>query len=204
MLPDKCSRVSMLYMRHLTLASDNDTTAFAVLHSPKFPREHTRREASVIRAIFMMSAPPQNTGKVLAPLRILCLHGFMQNAAILRRKTGALRKALRRGGTDMSANLYFLDAPFILNKTTPPAKQSSEPRSKRDTGKSDTFDIVHSPGHLIYPEHSLNSSTSDRPQIVNRTWWHAEGAGRSYTGWNRSLDLLLSTISELVSFYVLH
>lgn len=190
----------MLYMRHLTHAADNDITAFAVLHSPRFLREHTRREAPVTRAISMMSAPPQNTGKVLTPLRILCLHGFMQNAAILRRKTGALRKALSRGDTNMSANLYFLDAPFILNKTTPPANQSSEPLSKRNTSKSDTFDIVHSPGHLIYPEHSLSSNTSDRPQIVNRAWWHAEGAGRSYTGWDRSVDLLLSTISELVSF----
>jgi hypothetical protein len=32
---------------------------------------------------------------LVKPVKILCLHGYMQNAQILRRKTGALRKKLQ-------------------------------------------------------------------------------------------------------------
>lgn len=181
-------------MRYLTYASSHDIPAFAVSQPPKLQGFYRRPEPAVVKAIFRMSAAPK-VGEALAPLRILCLHGFMQNAVILRRKTGALRKALSRGDTNTLAHFYYLDAPFILNKTTPPSDQNSEPSTKRDA-----FEITYSPGRLISPEHSIALDARDRPQIVNRAWWHAQEPGYIYDGWDQSLNLLLSTISELVSF----
>ncbi|KJE94170.1 dihydrofolate reductase [Capsaspora owczarzaki ATCC 30864] len=44
-----------------------------------------------------------------APLRILCLHGYTQNATVFRERTGSLRKALKG-----VAELFYLDAPHKL------------------------------------------------------------------------------------------
>nr|XP_060613707.1 esterase OVCA2 [Anolis sagrei ordinatus] len=54
-------------------------------------------------------------------LRLLCLHGYRQDAAIFRARTGALRKALRG-----HAQLEFLDAPHLV----PAGSQSGEPSSR--------------------------------------------------------------------------
>ncbi|RKP10434.1 ovarian cancer-associated gene 2 protein [Thamnocephalis sphaerospora] len=49
----------------------------------------------------------------VAPLRILCLHGYMQNGQVLRRKTGVLRKKVK----DI-AELVFVTAPFDVPMPT--------------------------------------------------------------------------------------
>lgn len=43
-------------------------------------------------------------------LRILCFHGYAQNATIFRKRTGALRKALAG-----IAEPVFLNAPHVVN-----------------------------------------------------------------------------------------
>ena len=43
-------------------------------------------------------------------LRILCLHGFQQDAMKFRRKTGSLRKALK-----VQVEFFYVDAPHLLN-----------------------------------------------------------------------------------------
>ncbi|KAG8122522.1 hypothetical protein E2320_018007 [Naja naja] len=61
----------------------------------------------------MAAAPPPRGQE----LRLLCLHGYGQNAERFRGRTGALRKALRG-----SAQLLYLDAPHRL----PPAEGEPE------------------------------------------------------------------------------
>jgi predicted esterase len=50
-------------------------------------------------------------------LKILCLHGFTQNAELFRSKTGALRQELKS-----VAELQYVDAPHVL------PKRSDKPR----------------------------------------------------------------------------
>lgn len=44
-------------------------------------------------------------------MRILCLHGYGQNADFFRARTGALRKALPKGSTEY----VFLPGPYVAN-----------------------------------------------------------------------------------------
>lgn len=48
----------------------------------------------------------------MPPARVLCLHGYCQNGAVFRAKTGALRKSLAKSGT---AELVYIDAPFTVS-----------------------------------------------------------------------------------------
>jgi Serine hydrolase (FSH1) len=48
--------------------------------------------------------------------RLLCLHGYCQNGAVLRAKTHALRKALQRS---CGAQLVFADAPHLAPELPP-------------------------------------------------------------------------------------
>ncbi|XP_033834282.1 esterase OVCA2 [Periophthalmus magnuspinnatus] len=60
----------------------------------------------------------------MAPLRILCIHGYRQNSGSFREKTGALRKLLKK-----SVELVFMDAPLSVQPpdtgTVSPDKESS-------------------------------------------------------------------------------
>lgn len=45
------------------------------------------------------------------PLKILCLHGYMQNGSVFRNKIGSMRKAMKR-----RAEFVFVDAPFVVKE----------------------------------------------------------------------------------------
>lgn len=45
----------------------------------------------------------------MAPLRILCIHGYRQNSGSFREKTGALRKLLKK-----QVELVFMSAPLTV------------------------------------------------------------------------------------------
>lgn len=47
----------------------------------------------------------------MAPLRILCIHGYRQNGNSFREKTGALRKLLKK-----SVELIFMNAPHSVQQ----------------------------------------------------------------------------------------
>ncbi|RKP27755.1 serine hydrolase FSH [Syncephalis pseudoplumigaleata] len=59
---------------------------------------------------------------VSTPLRILCLHGYMQNGQVLRRKMGVLRKKLKT-----TAELVFVTAPHPVPM---PANITDEERAR--------------------------------------------------------------------------
>lgn len=60
----------------------------------------------------------------MAPLRILCIHGYRQNGNSFREKTGALRKLLKK-----SVELIFMNAPHSVqqqaNSVDAPEKENS-------------------------------------------------------------------------------
>ncbi|XP_061659947.1 esterase OVCA2 [Syngnathoides biaculeatus] len=56
-----------------------------------------------------MSSQQQASCVSAAPLRVLCLHGYRQNGASFREKTGALRKLLKK-----KVNFVYVDAPHLL------------------------------------------------------------------------------------------
>ena len=47
----------------------------------------------------------------MAPLRVLCIHGYRQNGGSFREKTGALRKLLKK-----QVELVYLDAPHSVRR----------------------------------------------------------------------------------------
>ena len=64
--------------------------------------------AGAIRAVQCQMAPaPQAAAASQAALRVLCLHGYVQNGSLFRQRTGSLRKALASRVKDW----VFLDAP---------------------------------------------------------------------------------------------
>jgi hypothetical protein len=52
---------------------------------------------------------PRDAPPPARKLRILALHGFLQNAEGFRKRTGSLRKALKS-----HAELFFLQAPHVV------------------------------------------------------------------------------------------
>lgn len=59
----------------------------------------------------------------MAPLRILCIHGYRQNGNSFREKTGALRKLLKK-----HVELVYMSAPLSVQQT------SSEETPEKETG----------------------------------------------------------------------
>lgn len=47
----------------------------------------------------------------MAPLRVLCIHGYRQNGSSFREKTGALRKLLKK-----QVELVYLSAPHSVQQ----------------------------------------------------------------------------------------
>ncbi|KAA8494641.1 Esterase OVCA2 [Porphyridium purpureum] len=64
-------------------------------------------------------------------LRVLMLHGFRQNAAVFRRRTGAFRKAVAKQlkEKDMSIEFVFLDAPLVVTSDHEAVAEESKQRS---------------------------------------------------------------------------
>ncbi|GAA94108.1 uncharacterized protein L969DRAFT_93493 [Mixia osmundae IAM 14324] len=96
-------------------------------------------------------------------MRILCLHGYLQNGAIVSRKWGALRRELAG-----FAELDFVDAPHIIAK----------PDSSTDLSSFGAEDV---------------GSSDDDPSSVPRSWWDARdgpSGRREIHGYTESLAYL--------------
>lgn len=63
----------------------------------------------------------------MAPLRVLCIHGYRQNSGSFREKTGALRKLLKK-----SVELVFVDAPLTVQSPDTDKEASSGPVVEAD------------------------------------------------------------------------
>ncbi|XP_072231546.1 esterase OVCA2 [Leuresthes tenuis] len=63
----------------------------------------------------------------MAPLRVLCIHGYRQNGSSFREKTGALRKLLKK-----QVELVYLSAPLPVKQDIPGNENNSVPGAGRD------------------------------------------------------------------------
>ncbi|CAJ1063800.1 esterase OVCA2 [Xyrichtys novacula] len=66
----------------------------------------------------------------MAPLRVLCIHGYRQNSGSFREKTGALRKLLKK-----HVEFIYLSAPHRVQQVSSedaPEKNNSEPSTAGD------------------------------------------------------------------------
>ncbi|KCV70200.1 hypothetical protein H696_03658 [Fonticula alba] len=68
------------------------------------------------------------------PLRVLCLHGFLQNGATLSQKTGRLRKAIKK-----VANFEFVDSPVLFTAEELAADEVLKNSQVLDTSDPDTL-----------------------------------------------------------------
>lgn len=126
------------------------------------------------------------------PLKILCLHGYCQNAQVFRRKTGALRKSIERSVSAVRRSL----PPSTNGGATGVSREESFPLAELHY-----IDALHvlpdadpapSPAYSTTPETSVTATTAlDR---TRRSWWRAEQSaehgGFTYTGWDASLAML--------------
>ncbi|KAM3602032.1 uncharacterized protein V6R79_023390 [Siganus canaliculatus] len=62
----------------------------------------------------------------MAPLRVLCIHGYRQNSGSFREKTGALRKLLKK-----QVELVYVSAPHSV---PPPANSEEVPEKENSSG----------------------------------------------------------------------
>ena len=64
-------------------------------------------------------------------LRILCLHGYLQNAAVFRSRLGSMRKALKS-----RAEFIFIDAPHLAAQQQPEPEQDDAAVAEDGTSSS--------------------------------------------------------------------
>lgn len=145
------------------------------------------------------------------PLRIACLHGYLQNAQLFRAKTGGLRKHLERSKRTVRASVSsgagrssaedngilveftYLEAPFVLEQRA--STENRQPRSENDKYKT-----VYSPVRFSKSGSSkAGSSSNDGIDSTKRSWWEAEQDGQVYKGWERSIEYLSKVFKEMVS-----
>lgn len=63
----------------------------------------------------------------MAPLRVLCIHGYRQNGSSFREKTGALRKLLKK-----QVDLVYIDAPLTVRQEVSDCNSDAVPGSRGD------------------------------------------------------------------------
>lgn len=137
------------------------------------------------------------------PLRIACLHGFRQNARQFRRKTGGLRKSVQRdialirgeppksrdGPRRSLAELYYLDAPFILERID---RDLAVDHTREQQGRM--YRTVYSPVRSLASGASPDNNRD--ADVTERTWMRVEG--RNYIGLEKSLEYLQFEFAEKV------
>ncbi len=69
----------------------------------------------------------------MAPLRILCVHGYRQNGSSFREKTGALRKLLKK-----QVELVYMTAPHSVQQPVNGGEWTFTPASNQNT-EEDSF-----------------------------------------------------------------
>ena len=85
-----------------------------------------------------MAPAPQVAAASQAALRVLCLHGYVQNGSLFRQRTGSLRKAL----SSRVKEFFFLDAPHDARGAFPEGQsEASEPGETPQQPPSGSDDV---------------------------------------------------------------
>lgn len=127
-------------------------------------------------SVIMSSSEGRNPGV----LKLLCLHGYLQDASIFRSKIGSMRKALKS-----RLEFVFLDAPFAASPDAATLSSLGLKPSQSIEDKSDAEETT--------------------VQLQGRSWWQWTDNGDNsrpsraytYTGWDEvTREYLLSAIRE--------
>lgn len=158
------------------------------------------------------AAPVKGRGRQAAPappppppLRILALHGFVQNAAVFRERTGSLRKALRS-----SAELVFVDGPHDASGAfDEPGGESNAPADPRGwwlAGENAPSVGAQPPGGWTRPSLSLSARGVEGSLAVLRQTIAEQGPFDGVFGFSQGAamaGLLLAAEPSAFSFAVL-
>jgi hypothetical protein len=115
-----------------------------------------------------MAVTPQVAAASASALRVLCLHGYVQNASIFRQRTGSLRKAL----SSRVKEFVFIDAPHDARGAFPEGVSEAErgepqqPPSEGDDVRGwwtsgENVDAAATPGQWVRPSQSRRAVGMD-------------------------------------------
>lgn len=107
-------------------------------------------------------------------LRILMLHGYTQNAALFKDRTGGVRKSLKQ-----LAELVYCDAPFDVPKFTQTATEAAPPSSEKPE----------------QPQH-----VSDETETASKGWYTKRPDSDQVQDVEQSLDYLNQIFKDLGPF----
>jgi hypothetical protein len=115
----------------------------------------------------------------MSAMRVLCLHGFMQSAAIFKAKTGALRSALKH------VEFVYIDAPFRVERIPPRIFEMMQAaKAARQAANQGTT------------EDNAAEPMSDEVKELQYTWWHTNDDASQYYEWQKSIDVVKAAIKE--------
>lgn len=108
-------------------------------------------------------------------MKVLCLHGYTQNAAIFRRKTAVLRNSLKH------IDFVYVDAAHIV------------PAEDLETFQTRVATTAPAANASDRPPFIKDSTAAD---ATPRTWWIYEESSKTYNGFDKSLALLAGVLEN--------
>jgi len=130
-----------------------------------------------------MSAPAAATSQ--AALRVLCLHGYVQNGTIFRQRTGSLRKAL---GSRVGS-YHFVDAPHSAAGAFPETSSSAAVGDEgAERGEAQAPEELDVRGWWNSGENAAATATSEG--------WVRPSQSKRAVGVDASLSLLVETLRK--------
>ncbi|KAG9138181.1 hypothetical protein Leryth_001409 [Lithospermum erythrorhizon] len=142
---DSCRKHSSSYVCELCQKYGKNVVESHELESAELEPVSTSNQSGLFASMSVGSAP-----KISRKLRILCLHGFRQNASSFKGRTGSLAKKLKN-----LAELVFVDAPHELsfiyqpsqleqNSNIPPSPILQAPPPSKSCNKKYAWLVSHS------------------------------------------------------------
>ena len=111
-------------------------------------------------------------------MKILCLHGYMQNADVFRKRTGALRRALKS-----TCEFVFLDAPYLIEKKKKKDDDDDDDDEEERVEKDDVDE-----GRAWFLAKENQRTRDDEKEKVRPSMSH------EYTGWEEARAAICSAI----------
>ena len=150
----------------------------------------TRRAAEAVRVFECQMAPaPQAAAASQAALRVLCLHGYVQNGSLFRQRTGSLRKALASRVKDW----VFLDAPHSAAGAFPEGGSHEEDRAgPREAGEPQQQQQQPPGGDDVRGWWTSGENT----EAAAAGQWVRPSQSRRAVGVDASLALLVETLEK--------
>lgn len=148
-----------------------------------------------------MATPAAASATTPAKLKILFIHGYCQNEAAFKSKTGSIRKALKN-----IAEFSYVSGP---HKLPPEALEAMKTRmqvintpTSSSTSTSDSADPAASTPEAVTKSEDIRLSPAaqaleeSNKVLGPRAWWRASDDGKVYTGLEESVEMLAKIWAE--------